>query len=63
MELNEKQLEMCTTSRWISRICGPKAIFEKNRVQVDEVRVVDHHIAFGVWGDRPGLLDTWVDSD
>jgi multimeric flavodoxin WrbA len=28
-----------------------KAILEKNRVQVDEVRIVDHDIAFGVWGD------------
>ena len=31
------------------QIC--KAIFEKNKVQVDEVRVIDHQIAFGVWGD------------
>ena len=31
------------------QIC--KAIFEKNGVQVDEVRVIDHQIAFGVWGD------------
>ena len=74
MELNEKQLEMCTASRWdfsdlraiflnctlkkspevshtegLWQIC--KAIFEKNKVQVDEVRVIDHQIAFGVWGD------------
>ncbi len=28
-----------------------KTIFEKNNVQVDEVRLVDHDIAFGVWGD------------
>jgi len=74
MELNEKQLEMCTASRWdfsdlraiflnctlkkspemshtegLWQIC--KAIFEKNGVQVDEVRVIDHQIAFGVWGD------------
>ncbi len=74
MELNEKQLEMCTASRWdfsdlrviflnctlkkspemshtegLWQIC--KAIFEKNRVRVDEVRVIDHQIAFGVWGD------------
>ena len=28
-----------------------KAILEKNKVQVDEVRLVDHDIAFGVWGD------------
>jgi multimeric flavodoxin WrbA len=28
-----------------------KAILEKNSVQVDEVRIVDHDIAFGVWGD------------
>ncbi len=74
MELNEKQLEMCTTSRWdfsdlrviflnctlkkspemshtegLWQIC--KAIFEKNGVQVDEVRVIDHQVAFGVWGD------------
>ncbi len=74
MALNEKQLEMCTTSRWdfsdlrviflnctlkkspemshtegLWQIC--KAIFEKNGVQVDEVRVIDHQIAFGVWGD------------
>lgn len=28
-----------------------KAILEKNSVQVDEVRIVDHDIAFGVWPD------------
>jgi len=28
-----------------------KAIFEKNGVQVDELRVIDHQVAFGVWGD------------
>ena len=74
MELNEKQLEMCTGSRWdfsdlraiflnctlkkspemshtegLWQIC--KAIFEKNGVQVDELRVIDHQVAFGVWGD------------
>ena len=74
MELNEKQLEMCTASRWdfsdlraiflnctlkkspemshtegLWQIC--KAIFEKNGVQVDELRVIDHQVAFGVWGD------------
>ena len=74
MELNEKQLEMCTASQWdfsdlraiflnctlkkspemshtegLWQIC--KAIFEKNGVRVDEVRVIDHQIAFGVWGD------------
>ena len=74
MKLNEKQLDMCTTSQWdfselraiflnctlkkspemshtegLWQIC--KAIFEKNGVQVDEVRVIDHQIAFGVWGD------------
>ena len=74
MALSEKQLEMCTASRWdfsdlrviflnctlkkspemshtegLWQIC--RAIFEKNRVQVDEVRIIDHQIAFGVWGD------------
>ena len=29
----------------------PKAILQKNKVHVDEVRLVDHDIAFGVWGD------------
>lgn len=28
-----------------------KTILEKNKVQVEEVRLVDHDIAFGVWGD------------
>lgn len=28
-----------------------KAILEKNKIKVDEVRLVDHEIAFGVWGD------------
>ena len=28
-----------------------KSILTKNQVQVDEVRLVDHSIAFGVWGD------------
>lgn len=34
-----------------------KAILEKNNVQVDEIRIVDHDIAFGVWGgyDRARL--------
>ncbi len=74
MELNEKQLEMCSASRWdfsdlrviflnctlkkspemshtegLWQIC--KAIFEKNGVQVDELRVIDYQVAFGVWGD------------
>ena len=74
MELHEKQLEMCTASRWdfsdlraiflnctlkkspemshtegLWQIC--KAIFEKNGVQVDELRIIDHQVAFGVWGD------------
>ncbi len=31
------------------KIC--KTIFEKNGVVVDELRVIDHEIAFGVWGD------------
>ena len=29
----------------------PKAILQKNKVHVDEVRLVDHDIAFGMWGD------------
>lgn len=28
-----------------------KAILEKNKVQTDELRVVDHEIAYGVWPD------------
>jgi len=28
-----------------------KKIFEKNKIQCDEVRLVDHDIAFGVYGD------------
>lgn len=74
MKLNEKQEEMCTTSKWdfsdlkvvfinttlkkspeMSHTEGlwqiSKAILLKNNVHVDEVRLVDHIIAFGVWGD------------
>ena len=28
-----------------------RAIMEKNKIHVDEIRPVDHKIAFGVWGD------------
>ncbi len=28
-----------------------KTILQKNKIHVDEVRLVDHDIAFGVWGD------------
>ncbi|MFK7827500.1 MAG: flavodoxin family protein [Oligoflexales bacterium] len=28
-----------------------KAILEKNCISIDEIRLVDHNIAFGVWGD------------
>ena len=28
-----------------------RAILQKNKVHIDEVRMVDHKIAFGVWGD------------
>ena len=74
MKLNERQEEMCSSSRWdfsdlkaiflnctlkkspershtegLWQIC--RAILEKNMVQTDEIRVVDHDIAFGVRGD------------
>ena len=74
MELNEKQLEMCETSKWdfsdlralfinctlkkspemshtegLIRIC--QAIMEKNKVNVEVLRAVDHDIAYGVWPD------------
>ena len=74
MKLNEKQEQMCSTSKWDfsdlkaifinttlkkspekSHTEGlwkiSKAIMEKNKVQIEEVRLVDHDIAFGVWGD------------
>ncbi len=72
--LNEKQLEMCASSKWdfsdlkalfinctLKRspershtqglIDISKAIMEKNGVSVEDVRAVDHDIAYGVWPD------------
>ena len=74
MELSEKQLEMCESSKWdfsdlkalfinctlkkspeMSHTDGliriSKAIMEKNKVNVDVLRAVDHDIAYGVWPD------------
>ncbi len=72
--LNEKQLEMCASSKWDfsdlkalfinctlkrsperSHTQGlieiSKAIMEKNGVSVEDLRAVDHDIAYGVWPD------------
>ena len=74
MELSQKQLEMCESSKWdfsdlkalfinctlkkspeMSHTDGliriSKAIMEKNKVNVDVLRAVDHDIAYGVWPD------------
>ena len=74
MKLNDKQEEMCSSSKWDfsdlkavfinttlkkspekSHTEGlwqiSKTIMEKNKIHVDEFRLVDHDVAFGVWGD------------
>ena len=74
MQLNDRQIQMCATSRWdfsdlkavfLNCTLKPspepsnteglfgiaKAIFEKNGVEVETIRPVDHDIAFGVWPD------------
>ena len=59
-ELNEKQLEMCTSSTWdfsglsalflnCTRIS--RAIMEKNGVSTETIRPVDYDIASGVYPD------------
>ena len=74
MALNDKQLKMCTDSKWDfsgmkalffnctlkkspershteGLINISKAIMEKNGIEVEVIRPIDHDIAYGVYGD------------